>query len=73
MEGFLREFGEQYLSVEDLSLYIKRSKGAIRNLVLRKVIPYRKLAGRLMFVKEEIDEWVQTAPGKKLEDLQNEL
>ncbi|MGD0916947.1 MAG: helix-turn-helix domain-containing protein [Thermodesulfobacteriota bacterium] len=64
---------EQYLTVEQLASYIKRSKGAIRNLVLRRAIPYRKPAGRLIFLKEEIDQWVQNAPGKKLEEIENDL
>lgn len=69
----MKEFGSQYMSVEELASYIKRSKGAIRNLVLRRVIPYRKPAGRLIFLKEEIDQWVQMAPGKKLEEIENDL
>jgi len=68
----LNEFGEQYLTIDELSSYIRRSKGAIRNLVLRRAIPYRKPAGRLLVLKEEIDEWVQNAPGRKLEELVND-
>ena len=68
----MNEFGEQYLTIDELSSYIRRSKGAIRNLVLRRAIPYRKPAGRLLVLKEEIDEWVQNAPGRKLEELVND-
>jgi excisionase family DNA binding protein len=65
----LNEFGEQYLTIDELSSYIRRSKGAIRNLVLRRAIPYRKPAGRLIFIKDEIDRWVQEAPGEKLDEM----
>lgn len=58
-----------FLSVDELQHYIKRSKGAIRNLVLRRAIPYRKPAGRLLFLKEEIDQWIAKAPGRTLEDV----
>ena len=61
----------EYLNIADLASYIKRSKGAIRNLVMRRAIPYRKPGGRLLFIKEEIDEWIQTSPGMKLEDVEN--
>jgi len=61
-----------YFDVQELASYIKRSPGAIRNLVLRRAIPYRKPAGRLIFLKEEIDRWIQMAPGKKLEETQND-
>ena len=69
----MKEFDGQYMSIDELSSYVKRSKGAIRNLVLRRAIPYRKPAGRLIFLKEEIDQWVQMAPGKKLEEIENDL
>ncbi len=68
-----KEFDYQYLNVNQLASYIQRSKGAIRNLVLRKAIPYRKPAGRLIFLKKEIDQWIQMAPGRKLEEIQNEV
>jgi predicted DNA-binding transcriptional regulator AlpA len=61
------------MRINQLSEYIHRSKGAIRNLVLRRTIPYRKPAGRLIFLKEEIDQWVQMAPGKSLEEIKNDL
>lgn len=68
----MRELDGQYLTIDDLSSYIHRSKGAIRNLVLRRAIPYRKPAGRLIFLKEEIDKWIQSSPGKTFEELEND-
>ena len=69
----MKEPNEQYLTIEDLSTYIHRSKGAIRNLVLRRAIPFRKPAGRLIFLKEEIDEWIKIAPGKTLDEIRNDV
>lgn len=57
------------LNVVELSDFLNRSPGAIRNLVMRRVIPYRKVAGRLTFLRSEIEEWIDKAPGVKLEDL----
>ena len=71
IDNLQKAMAKEYLNVEELALYIKRSKGAIRNLVLRRAIPYRKPAGRLMFLKNEIDEWIENAPGKKCEELLN--
>lgn len=45
---------------------------AVRNLVLRRKIPYRKPAGRLIFVRNEIREWIKLAPGLKLDEVENE-
>ena len=53
----------------EVAEFLKRSPGAIRNLVLRRSIPFRKVAGRLVFLKDEIDEWIQKAPGLRLKDL----
>jgi excisionase family DNA binding protein len=62
---------EKYLTVFELSKYIKRSTGATRNLVLRRKIPYRKVGGRLLFDKDEIDKWIKTSEGISLEEIEN--
>jgi excisionase family DNA binding protein len=59
-----------YLTVQQLSQLINRSPAAIRNLVLRKRIPFRKPGGRLLFLEREIREWVEMASGVRLEDLE---
>ena len=58
-----------YLNADDLSGYLRRSPGAIRNLVLRRAIPFRKPAGRLLFIKKEIDSWVGSSEGVSLEEV----
>lgn len=68
-----RESDGQYMDIDHVSSYIDRSKGSIRNLVLRGAIPYRKQAGRLMFLKDEIDQWLQAAPGKTLVEIKNDI
>jgi excisionase family DNA binding protein len=67
------EVDDQYMTVDELALYIKRSKGAIRNLVLRRAIPYRKPAGRLLFSKKEIEKWIAMSPGQSLEEIENRI
>ena len=61
----------KYLTVIELGEYLKRSPGSIRNLVLRRQIPYRKPAGRLLFNREEIDAWIQNSEGISLDDIRN--
>lgn len=58
-----------YLTVDGVSDYINRSPGAIRNLVLRRAIPFRKPAGRLLFDRDEIDRWVKNSEGISLEEI----
>ena len=63
----------RYMDIGELTSYIKRTKGAVRNLVLKRAIPYRKQAGRLIFLKDEIDQWLQMAPGKTLDEIKNDI
>ncbi len=58
-------------NTSDCASYLGRSEGAVRNLVLRRAIPYRKVGGRLVFLKREIDDWIETAPGLRVEDVKN--
>lgn len=59
----------QYLTVDETAKYIRRSTGAVRNLVLRRKIPFRKVAGRLLFVREDIDRWVSESGGISLQEV----
>ena len=60
----------EYLSVKELSGYLKRSEGAVRNLVLRRKIPFRKPGGRLLFDRSQIDMWIKQSEGVGIEDLE---
>jgi hypothetical protein len=59
-----------FMTACELASYIRRSPGAIRNLVLRRKIPFRKPMGRLLFIKREIDEWVKMSEGISLQEIQ---
>ena len=50
---------------------LNRSPGAIRNLVMRRAIPYRKAGGRLVFFKHEIELWIDSSPGVRLNEIEN--
>lgn len=49
--------------------YIGRSESAIRVLVHRRRIPFKKIAGRLYFFKSQIDKWAEQSPGLDLEEV----
>jgi len=59
-----------FLTTAELSEFIGRSPAAIRNLVLRRTIPFRKPAGRLLFVRNEIEDWINGSPGISLKDIE---
>jgi len=62
------------LDIHQTSKFIHRSPGAIRNLVLRGRIPYRKVGGRrLVFLQEELEKWIMSAPGLRLEEITRKI
>ena len=61
-----------YLNTNECAKYLSRTPKAIRELAFRKAIPYRKPGGRLLFMKEEIDIWIESSEGLSLEDWQSE-
>jgi excisionase family DNA binding protein len=58
-----------FFGTKECAEYIGRSAGAVRNLVLRRAIPFRKPGGRLVFLRSELKEWIETAPGLSLSEL----
>ena len=65
----MKEQLKQYMDTNECGEFLGRSPGAIRNLVLRRSIPFRKPGGRLLFIRSEIERWVEAAPGVKLQDI----
>jgi hypothetical protein len=65
----IEQFEKAFLNTEEVGGLIGRSPGAVRNLVLRRQIPFRKPGGRLMFLRREILEWIECAPGLSIGDL----
>lgn len=61
----------EILSVEKVASMIDRSPGAIRNLVLRRKIPYRKAGGRLVFLRDEVERWIVESPGMTIDEVTN--
>jgi hypothetical protein len=62
----------EYLTINELSELIGRSPGAIRNLALRRRIPYRKSGGRLLFLADGIQRWIEENERSRLEDMNRE-
>lgn len=61
--------GLEYLTVPELSKLIRKTPGAICNLVLRRAIPFRKPGGRLLFIRKEIDSWIKDSGGISAQEL----
>jgi excisionase family DNA binding protein len=63
----------QYLNTKQLSEYLGRSEKAVRELAFRRAIPFRKPAGRLLFIREEIDQWIELSGGFSLGNWKQEI
>lgn len=51
------------LDVRSGAAFIGISEKAIRGKVARGVIPYRRLGGRIIFLKAELEGWLAALPG----------
>ena len=61
-----------FLNTKQVADLLNRSSGAVRNLVLRRAIPFRKVGGRLVFLREEVETWINQSPGMTLSEFEKE-
>ena len=62
---------KKYLSLSECAEIVPdRSENGIRGLVKRRAIPFRKVGGRLVFIRREIEWFIENSPGVSFEDLQ---
>ncbi len=65
---------DSILNIDELSEYLKLSKSFLYKKVHRKTIPFVKVGRRTIFVREQIDKWIQSGagtPGESLPQLPN--
>ena len=62
----------ELLTLPQLSDYIGLAKQTIYKYSYSKTIPHYKTGKKLVFKKEEIDEWLKTFKIKTIEDLERE-
>lgn len=67
--GKARRADGNVMTTEEAAFFIGRSAGAVRNLTWRRRIPHRKVAGRLVFYRDELSAWMNQSPGIGLIDL----
>lgn len=49
---------------------INRTDAALRQLVARNQVPFRKVGSRIIFFEDELLEWLDSKPGVRLEELE---
>ena len=68
----MKNMSTEIMNTEQAGKLINRTPSAVRNLVLRRKIPFRKPAGRLVFLRSELEQWVRDAPGLTFEELKKQ-
>ena len=60
---------DEFFTTVEAAKFIKRTPAAVRQLVTRQQIPFRKPGGRLMFIKEELIKWIESADGVRIDEV----
>ncbi len=63
-----RRFNGILMDVRGLASYLGTSEHCVRSRVRRREIPFKKMGGRLLFLKHEIDQYLEQLPGCDLEE-----
>ena len=56
------------LSLKEVAARIRRTERAVRHMVARRTIPFRKIGVKLVFFEDEIGRWLREAPGVSAEE-----
>jgi excisionase family DNA binding protein len=63
--------GRRYVALSEAAAYLGRTEKALRKLVERRAIPFRRAGRRLIFDLVELDRWVEGLPGVGLDEAMN--
>ena len=60
---------DHLLDVSETAEVLGRSENAVRRMVERRQIPYRKAGRRVLFLESELKAFIEGLPGLSLEDV----
>ncbi len=61
------------MNISEVAKYLNTNIPSIYGLTSRAEIPHYKIAKKLFFKKEEIDEWINSKKIKTKQDIENEV
>ena len=64
---------QKFLNTDQCADLLKRTPNSIRRLVWQGKLPFRKVAGRLMFLEYELMDFIENSPGKRSGDILGSL
>ena len=53
-----------YITTEELASYLRIKSRKVYDLVSKNQVPFKKVMGKLLFSKKEVDEWLDYFPGQ---------
>jgi excisionase family DNA binding protein len=56
-----------YITISEASAYLKLSKPSLYSYTSRKKIPHIKLSGKVLFDKNDLDNWINSKKHKEEE------
>ncbi len=63
-----RTISGRYGGLAEAAAYLGKTDKAVRKLVERRAVPFRRAGKRLVFDLEELDLWVASLPGVAVEE-----
>lgn len=63
----------QVLDIASASQFLGATEKSTRQRVARHLLPFRKLGGRVIFLRDELEAFLRDLPGCTLEDAQKNL
>lgn len=64
---------DDFLTVKELSKWIKLSESHVYFLVNKRKIPFAKLGGKLLFDKQKIKDWIEENSPEPVEVIQEKV
>ena len=61
------------LDINDAAALMGTTEKAVRQRVARRLLPFRKLGGRVIFLKEELEAFLRALPGCSLEEAKSNV
>lgn len=65
-----KTIASRLLDVRGAAELLGRSEGAVRKLIARREIPYRRQGTRIILFEHELRDWLNALPGLLPEDIQ---
>lgn len=63
-----RKIDGALLGIPEAAAFLGLTPKAVRGRVARALLPYRKMDGRIVFIREELCHYIGTLPGITLEE-----